>query len=167
MKRLAWSALLVLVASAPAGAGVASVWAVGDGEKVPPDAVASPLAHGNAAWDGRTVRLFGARNEVVAFQVIVQADAAGIGALSASLPELRQRGGCGAHRLPAARGRPLALGRAADPALLRALDEGDGGDARLVGVAARQRRGAEAHRRLAAGAARARRTRARAAAASR
>src|SRR5262249_35084765 len=37
--------------------------------------------------------LFGARNEVLAFQVIVESDARGIQALSASLPELRQRGG--------------------------------------------------------------------------
>ena len=66
---------------------------MGDGEKIAPDATASPLAAGNTAWDGRTVRLFGARNEVLAFQVIVQADAAGIDTLSVALPELRQRGG--------------------------------------------------------------------------
>ncbi len=92
MKRLAWWALLLLAAT-PAQAGVAAVWAVGDGEKIGPDTTSSPLAARNAAWDGRTARLFGARNEVLAFQVIVQADGAGIGALSVSLPELRQRGG--------------------------------------------------------------------------
>ena len=93
MKRLLSSALVLLACAAPSRAGVASVWAVGDGEKVAPDTTASPLAARNAAWDGRAVRLFGARNEVVAFQVIVQADAAGIAALSVSLPELRRRGG--------------------------------------------------------------------------
>ena len=93
MKWLLPSALVLLACAAPSRAGVASVWAVGDGEKVAPDTTASPLAARNAAWDGRAVRLFGARNEVVAFQVIVQADAAGIAALSVSLPELRRRGG--------------------------------------------------------------------------
>jgi hypothetical protein len=93
MKRLAHAALLALACASPARAGVAALWAVGDGEKIAPDATASPLASGNAAWDGRAVRLFGARNEVLAFQVIVQADGAGIDRLSVALPELRQRGG--------------------------------------------------------------------------
>ena len=97
MKRPAPVALLLLAialaGASPARAGVAALWAVGDGEKIAPDATASPLAAGNTAWDGRTVRLFGARNEVLAFQVIVQADAAGIDTLSVALPELRQRGG--------------------------------------------------------------------------
>jgi hypothetical protein len=93
VKRALLSALVVLAGAATARAGVASVWAVGDGEKIAPDTTASPLAARNAAWDGRAARLFGGRNEVLAFQVIVQADAAGIGALSASLPQLRLRGG--------------------------------------------------------------------------
>jgi hypothetical protein len=93
MKRLALSALLALAGASPAAAGVAAIWAVGDGEKIAPDTTASPLAARNAAWDGRSVHLFGARNEVLAFQVIVQADASGIGKLSVALPELRQRGG--------------------------------------------------------------------------
>ena len=48
--------------------------------------------------DGRTIRLFGARNEIVAFQLIVEADAQGIDALSVRLPGLSMR-------LPA-KGRP-------------------------------------------------------------
>jgi hypothetical protein len=92
VKRALLSALVVLAGAATARAGVASVWAVGDGEKIAPDATASPLAARNAAWDGRTARLFGARNEVLAFQVIVEADGAGIASLSASLPELVRRG---------------------------------------------------------------------------
>ena len=82
----------VLLSAAPASAAVARVWAVTDGEKVEQDDLASPLRERNAAWDGQRVRLFGARNEVLAVQVIVEADARGIGALSASLPELRRRG---------------------------------------------------------------------------
>lgn len=83
--------LLITVALALAGnveAGVRRVWAVNDGEKVERDAAGHPASVRNSAWDGRVVRLFGARNEVVAFQVIVEADARGVGALSLRLPAL-------------------------------------------------------------------------------
>lgn len=83
----------LLVTPAPATAGVAAVWAVGDGEKVEQDDLSSPLESGNAAWDGARVRIFGARNEVIAFQVVVEADGSGLEALGAALPELRLRGG--------------------------------------------------------------------------
>ena len=69
-------------------ADVRRVWAVTDGEKIERDASNHPLSARNQAWDGRTIRLFGARNEVVAFQVIVEADAGGVRELTASLPEL-------------------------------------------------------------------------------
>ena len=89
-------AILALAAALAAGvaeAGVASVWAVNDGEKVEQDDLAHPAKARNSAWDGRTVRLFGAGNEVLAVQVVVESDTKGIAALSASLPELRRRGG--------------------------------------------------------------------------
>jgi hypothetical protein len=92
-RTIPWGALALLLAAAPAAAGVASVWAVGDGDKVARDAARSPLAKGNAAWDGSTARIAAARNEIVAFQVIVEGDGSGIRALSAALPELRRRGG--------------------------------------------------------------------------
>ena len=53
MKTIAPCVLLAVLAAAPASAGVAAVWAVGDGDKVARDAARSPLAKGNAAWDGR------------------------------------------------------------------------------------------------------------------
>lgn len=85
--------LLLLSAAGASEAGVRRVWAVNDSEKIARDDVRNPLAAGNSAWDGRRVRTFGARNEIVAVQVIVEADAAGIASLSASLTELRRRGG--------------------------------------------------------------------------
>jgi hypothetical protein len=85
--------LLALLAAAPAAAGTAAVWAVSDGEKVERDDRAHPLKASNAIWDGKTIRLVSAGNEVVAFQVVVEADGTGIRALSASLPVLRRRGG--------------------------------------------------------------------------
>ena len=96
MKKLPAAALaLMALSAAVADAGVARVWAVNDGEKIEQDDLASALRARNSAWDGKTVRLFGARNEVIAFQVMVQSDARGIQALTAALPELRQRGGKG------------------------------------------------------------------------
>jgi hypothetical protein len=74
--------------AAHADADVRRVWAVSDGEKVERDAKDHPASARNTVWDGRTVRVFGARNEIVAFQVIVEADADGIGELSLRLPEL-------------------------------------------------------------------------------
>ncbi|WP_177182627.1 DUF4091 domain-containing protein [Paenibacillus sp. OV219] len=50
-----------------------AVWAVNDGEKILKEDLANPNKMENSVWDGRTVRLFGARNETVAFQVIVEA----------------------------------------------------------------------------------------------
>jgi len=85
--------LAAAAAPAVAQAGLARVWAIHDGEKIEQDDLSSRLAARNAAWDGTTVHLFAAANEIVAFQVIVEADAAGIQSLGASLPELRQRGG--------------------------------------------------------------------------
>jgi len=86
MKRFAAFLLAMALVPAFVEAGVARVWAVNDGEKIEQDDLASPLRARNSAWDGKTVRLFGARNEVIAFQVMVQSDARGIEALTAALP---------------------------------------------------------------------------------
>lgn len=80
--------LAIVVLAADASADVRRVWAVTDGDKVERDARDHPASASNAVWDGKTVRLYGARNEVVAFQLIVEADAAGIRELSVRLPEL-------------------------------------------------------------------------------
>ena len=52
-----------------------------------------PAKSSNSAWDGKRIRAFGARNEIIAFQVIVEADGAGIDKLSARLPALVRKGG--------------------------------------------------------------------------
>jgi hypothetical protein len=116
IRTLGLSAIAFLVSLPAVHAGTDPVWAVSDGEKVEGDDLAHPLEARNAVWDGRTVRLAAARNEIVAFQVVVEADAAGIRALSASLPELRRRGGAEsiAYAPPASdpslsAGRPIQL----------------------------------------------------------
>jgi hypothetical protein len=79
-----------------------TVWAVHDGVKVKRDDRAHPDRFRNAVWDGRTVRLVAARNEVIAFQVIAEAGASGVDDLSATLPALtRSGGGAIEYRAPA------------------------------------------------------------------
>lgn len=70
-----------------------AVWAIHDGEKIGRRERGTPYQAGNEAWDGRRARIFGARNEVVAFQVVVEAGAAGIAGLEVGLSGLRRRGG--------------------------------------------------------------------------
>jgi hypothetical protein len=71
-----------------AEAGVRAVWAIGDGDKVKRDDRQHPGRAKNSVWDGRTIRVFGARNEIVAFQVIAEADGQGVSKLTARLPSL-------------------------------------------------------------------------------
>src|SRR5215213_10811546 len=89
--------VLLLCAFVPA-VRAQTVWAVNDGEKVERDDLNNPNKRGNSAWDGRKIKIFGARNEVIAFQVIVEAEQAGVKQLSVRLPELRRRGGRGVIR---------------------------------------------------------------------
>jgi glycosyl hydrolase family 123 len=89
---LLFSNLLFPVAAV---ASVQQIWAVNDGEKVERDDLNNPNKSSNSAWDGQKIKFFGARNEIIAFQLIVQAGADGIKQLTVALPELRQQGGAG------------------------------------------------------------------------
>jgi hypothetical protein len=89
---LALSAVVILMpGSLPAQSGIVRVWAVDDGEKVRADdlqhwAASDPA---NPVWDGSTVRLSGARNEIVAFQVILESSSQGASAVNVTLDTLR------------------------------------------------------------------------------
>src|ERR1044071_65105 len=117
VRRLATALSLVCLLQNFALAGQpARVWAVNDGEKVERDDLANRNRASNSAWDGRRIKLFGARNEVLAFQVVVEAGAGGIGGLRGGRPQLRLRGGPARIRYaaPAAdptdyTGRPIQL----------------------------------------------------------
>ena len=76
-----------------ASASVRHIWAVNDGEKVERDDLSNPNKGSNSAWNGSTIKIFGARNEIIAFQLIVEAGPDGIKQLSVKFPELRQQGG--------------------------------------------------------------------------
>ncbi len=64
---------------------VTGVWAVNDGEKVYRYEADNPAKKGNSAWDGKTIHLQGLYNEVLAFQVIVEADSSGARAVEVSV----------------------------------------------------------------------------------
>lgn len=49
-----------------------NIWALGDGEKVFREDLNHPSKKSNFTWDGKTIRLKGFYNEVLAFQVIVE-----------------------------------------------------------------------------------------------
>src|SRR5512132_1167002 len=85
-----------------ATAGVRRVWVVNDGEKIERDATNHPASARNSAWDGRVAHIFGARHEVVAFQVSVEADAQGVGELSLRRDSLRSSTHRIVSRAPAA-----------------------------------------------------------------
>lgn len=87
------TAALLLASALPASQPAAyDVWATHDGTKVMRDGPPHPDRERNAVWDGSTIRLLSARNEVVAFQVIVEAKQP-IRALSAVLPSLTHASG--------------------------------------------------------------------------
>jgi len=113
-RRITALVVALLLLTSNAYAGVRRIWAVNDGEKIERDATNHPASARNSVWDGRVVRVFGARNEVVAFQVIVEADARGVGALSVRLPTLASARDRITYRPPSADptdyvGRPIQI----------------------------------------------------------
>ncbi|HEY6549034.1 MAG TPA: hypothetical protein VI589_14055, partial [Vicinamibacteria bacterium] len=103
-----------LLAAPHAHAGARAIWALSDGDKVAIDERTHALRARNAVWDGRGLRLLAARNEIVAFQVVVEADEKGLGAVSVSLPFLARGESRIAYAPPAADpslsvGRPIQL----------------------------------------------------------
>lgn len=73
-----------------------SVWVIDDGEKIRRDAIATPFERGehNPVWSpGQPVRLFAMRNESVALQVVVEADADPLASVTVDLPRLEASDG--------------------------------------------------------------------------
>jgi len=99
-----FSALFVSVSGTRAQAGFTSVWAVDDGEKIFRANLTSPLKNGNSVWNGSSVSLFGVRNEIVAFQLILQADGSGATNADVQISDLTNGGNTirGSHPLLAA-----------------------------------------------------------------
>ena len=71
--------IIFILVSCGKPSGIERVWAVDDGEKIKQEDITNPLASDekNSVWNNNTVNIFGGRNEIVAFQLIIQADASG------------------------------------------------------------------------------------------
>jgi len=81
--------------------GLARVWAVDDGEKVKREDLNHHLATSsdNLVWDGEKIALFGARNEIVAFQLILESSAAGAEGIDLFITDLSR----GTYSIPNSR----------------------------------------------------------------
>src|SRR5688572_1891106 len=64
--------LIALLFPTTALTQIKHIWALGDNEKVFRDDLSHPYKNGNLTWDGKTIRLKGLYNEVMAFQVILE-----------------------------------------------------------------------------------------------
>jgi Domain of unknown function (DUF4091) len=73
--------------------GMGAIWAVNDSEKIDKDDLQNPQKVSNSVWDGHRIKIFGARNEIIAFQLICEANPRGINKLSVALPSLKQKNG--------------------------------------------------------------------------
>jgi hypothetical protein len=89
---LLWSLAMVFTSSAKAS--VQRVWAVDDSEKIKKEDLSNPLATSpdNPVWNGSQITLFGAKNEIIAFQVIIEADTAGATRINVELDALNGNG---------------------------------------------------------------------------
>src|SRR5438045_4707972 len=70
---LPWLFLILLFFPAVTFSQVHTIWALGDGEKVFRNDTSHPDKAGNLIWDGKTIHLKGLYNEVLAFQLILEA----------------------------------------------------------------------------------------------
>jgi hypothetical protein len=83
---------------------IAQVWANDGGDKVTRDelrATDDPGAVHNLVWDGTTISLFGARNEVVAFNLVLEAPTSDATDVNVNLPSLTGPGAASITTTPA------------------------------------------------------------------
>jgi len=108
-KWLKWLLLAFLICSftplqsAQAASGIAAVWANEGGDKVTRDDLR--VSQGgknvtNSVWDGTTIQVFGAKNEVVNFNVVLES-LSGAGNVSVSFSKLTGPGGSTIASVPA------------------------------------------------------------------
>lgn len=82
--------LILILFSCTEKSAITRIWAVDDSEKIRKDDVTNPLAKDpkNRTWDGKTISLFAGKNEIVAFQLIIQADTLGASEINVSISDL-------------------------------------------------------------------------------
>jgi hypothetical protein len=83
---------------------IGQIWANDGGDKITRDelrATKDPHAVRSSLWDGATLSLFGARNEVVAFNLVLEAPTTEATRVTVSLPSLTGPGGASITTVPA------------------------------------------------------------------
>jgi hypothetical protein len=82
--------IIISFMSCNAPSGISRVWAIDDSEKIRQDDINNSLALdvNNAVWMNNTINIFGGRNEIVAFQLIIQADDAGANQVNVAVSDL-------------------------------------------------------------------------------
>jgi hypothetical protein len=70
------------------GNQINAIWAVNDGEKVLRGDLDNPHKAANSVWDGKRIRLFGGRNETVAFQLMIESGETGVSGLTVEMSAL-------------------------------------------------------------------------------
>ncbi len=72
--------------------GLKRVWALDDGEKIKRDDISNPLASdiNNAMWKDNEIHVFGGRNEIIAFQLIIEAEKAGADQVDVVISDLKK-----------------------------------------------------------------------------
>jgi hypothetical protein len=91
MVKFFWLAnIMVALSTCQSPSGLTRVWAIDDGEKIRQDDLNHALANdtNNTVWRDNKVHIFGGRNEIVAFQLIIQADASGATQVTVSISDL-------------------------------------------------------------------------------
>ena len=70
--------------------GIKRVWAIDDSEKIRKDDITNTLASDpvNTVWVNNTINLFGGKNEIIAFQLIIEADKNGAAGINLVVSDL-------------------------------------------------------------------------------
>jgi hypothetical protein len=88
--------IMALLAGASFARADLTIWANTGEDKVARDelrATSSPTAVHNSVWDGTTISLFGARNEVIAFNLVLEAGSHAVNGVSVRVDALNGPGG--------------------------------------------------------------------------
>ena len=71
--------------------GINRVWAVDESEKIKKEDITNPLATdpANAVWANNRINIFGAKNEITGFQIIIEAGKTGVSAVNLKISDLK------------------------------------------------------------------------------
>jgi hypothetical protein len=71
--------------------GINRVWAVDESEKIKKEDITNPFATdpANAVWANNRINIFGAKNEITGFQIIIEAGKTGVSAVTLKISDLK------------------------------------------------------------------------------